>query len=87
MPIPVDFAKQFREERNAVLLCGDFQAMRALVFKWNGVWIPDDEIGEAAMHKSITAVPALPLEHRKKSYHWLIARGYQSEDDGELRDE
>lgn len=35
-------------------------------------------------HKSITAAVGLDKEYRKASREWLLARGYNSLDDGDL---
>ncbi|WP_027550532.1 hypothetical protein [Bradyrhizobium sp. Cp5.3] len=43
-----------------------------------------DELVELTFHKAITASRSLPIEYRRKSKAWLIERGYEPLDDGEL---
>jgi len=77
---------KFNAERNAALLTGDIEIVRAFRDKWNP-HLPkpsDPEIELASMHKAITSVLALPIEYRRASKRWLNARGYQSDDDGDL---
>jgi len=72
-------------ERNAVLLTGDWRKLKKFMIDRN-MPLPSggDEVIELTLHKSITAVPGLPLEFRLKSKRWLISRGGHSLDDGDL---
>lgn len=45
---------------------------------------PNREVAEITLHKARTAVKNLPLEDRRSSRDWLLARGYSSLDDGDL---
>lgn len=76
----------FNAERNAALLTGDIDVVRAFRDKWNpgAPMSSDPEIELASMHQAITAVVTLPIEYRRQSKQWLIAHGYQSHDDGDL---
>jgi hypothetical protein len=76
----------FNAERNAALLTGDIDVVRAFRNKWNpGAPQPSNLTVElAAMHKAITAIVTLPIEYRRQSKQWLTEHGYQSEDDGDL---
>lgn len=79
----------FVKERNEVLLRADLDEVVAFQKKhnpdmdWDAM---DPRSWEVGMHKAITAVPALPREHRMKSKRWLAERGYRSFDDGDLSD-
>jgi hypothetical protein len=78
----------FCRERDEMLLAADVDRSIAFGLKHNPHALPPSsrEVAEISMHKAITAVRTLPLEHRRKSYRWLTERGYTSHDDGELKD-
>ena len=82
----MDEIVRFKAERNAALLTGDIDVVRAFREKWH----PGDpvlstpEVELAAMHKAITAIVTLPLEYRRRSKQWLTAHGLRCDDDGDL---
>jgi hypothetical protein len=43
------------------------------------------EAAEVTMHKMRTMCVRLPIEARRVSYAWLTARGFETWDDGDLR--
>lgn len=76
--------KRYNAERNAMLLRGSVVELQGFMMK-HGIRLPSsDAAAEVTLHKTITAVPSLPLDYRKKSKAWLTERGYHSLDDGEL---
>lgn len=77
----------FCRERDAMLLAADVDRSIAFGRKHNPDVPPPSSrhVAEISMHKAITSVRTLPLEHRRKSYRWLTERGYESHDDGELK--
>ena len=80
VPLPEIYVR----ERNAMLLRGDIDVLIAFMHKW-GYPPPSDRMtAELILHKLTTAVPSLPLEHRRRSKTWLTKRGSHSLDDGEL---
>lgn len=75
----------FLAERESALLSMDEQQIRAYFLKYNGNRGPDDpEIFWRAIHKARTAMTTLPMEARQESKRWLLARGSQPMDDGEV---
>ncbi len=77
--------EQFKRERNEALLSLDVAKIRAYLLKWNGDTGPADEgVFMAGIHKAITGCKDLPPEHRRSSKAWLVERGLQSLDDGDL---
>jgi hypothetical protein len=89
MNVPLTITEEiarFNAERNAALLTGDINVVRAFRDKWNpnAPRSSNLEVELASMHKVITAVVALPIEYRRQSKQWLIAHGYRSDDDGDL---
>ena len=76
--------KTFIQKRNEMLLKGDIEALKAFQREW-GLHLPScDEVAWVTLHKTITAVPSLPLWYRQQSKAWLTERGYHSLDDGDL---
>ena len=76
--------KQFVAERDRVLLSLDEAAIRKHNNKWH-VRTPDDPVVFwIGIHKARTACLSLPREARLLSKMWLMTRGYQSLDDGDL---
>jgi hypothetical protein len=76
--------KQFVAERNAALLTLDEATIRAHMAKWN-IRTPENPIVFwIGIHKARTACLNLPREARVLSKTWLMVRGYQSMDFGEL---
>lgn len=77
--------EEFNKDRNEALLTLDEAKIRAYHDKWNpGMRLPDGEVFWGAVHKTITGIPSLPLEFRKKSKAWLDRRNLMSMDDGDL---
>lgn len=75
----------FNAERNAVLQTLDEEKIRAFLLKHHGERGPlTQESFWRGVHKSITAIPGLPLEFRKASKKWLVEHGSPSMDDGDL---
>lgn len=75
---------QFEKERNEALLSMDEDKIRTVLLKWSGRPIPQGEVFWGAIHKTITGIPSLPLDFRKKSKRWLEERNLTSLDDGDL---
>ena len=72
-------------ERNEMLCKDDVDAMLVFFAKYNpGRKFRSREQAEATMHKTRTAIPALPIELRKASHQWLKERHLHSLDDGDL---
>lgn len=75
----------FKQERERVPLGMDEQEIRAYFLKYNGNAGPDDpEIFWRGVHKARTALQSLPMDARQQSKRWLIARGSESLDDGDV---
>jgi hypothetical protein len=81
---------EFQHDRNEALLSMNETCIRAFAKKYD-LELPEHAGTQqattlfwAAVHKSITAIPALPIEFRRQSKQWLSERNLQSEDDGEL---
>jgi hypothetical protein len=70
-------------ERDTALMTG-VDALIAFVRK-HGKEFPSPHVAEIALHQMRTAVLSLPPEMRAASYRWLVERGYETLDDGELR--
>jgi hypothetical protein len=77
--------KAFVAERDAVLIEGDLDKLRAFHQKHNpGLVLPAPDVFECSFHKARTGAKSLPLEVRKISKAWLTQRGFSSMDDGDL---
>lgn len=77
--------KAFTAERDAVLIEGDLEKLKAFYRKHSpNISLPPDDVFENAFHKARTGAKSLPMELRKVSKAWLDARGYSSLDDGDL---
>jgi hypothetical protein len=60
-------------------------ALLAFVRRQHPDFIPiNQHVLEIMLHKSRTAVPALPMEMRAASKSWLLTRGYKPQDDGDV---
>ena len=80
-----DKIKAFVAERDAVLIEGNLEGLRAFSVKHNpGFEIPPDDILEVSLHKARTGAKSLPLALRQASKKWLLERGSSSLDDGDL---
>ena len=77
--------EQFKQERNTALLSLDEHTIRAHHMKWSKTRLPDNPTSFwGGIHKTITSIPDLPFDFRKKSKAWLDANGLMSWDDGDL---
>lgn len=76
--------KAYNAERNAMLLKGSIIELQGFMMKHGQPLPRDDAQAWVVLHKTITSVPSLPLDYRKKSKAWLTERGFHSLDDGEL---
>jgi len=77
--------KAYNAERDAMLMLDSVDAMIAFMARYSPhVTFRSREQAEATMHKTRTAIPALPIELRKASHAWLKKRHLHSLDDGEL---
>ena len=84
-PVPPFDLEAFKREREAVLLSMDEQQIRAYFQKYNGNAGPaDSETFWRGIHKARTALQSLPMEARQESKRWLLARGSEPMDDGEV---
>ena len=82
----LDEIKAFVKERDAVLIEGNLDKLRAFQKKHNPQlgMDPDDRVLEISLHKARTAAKSLPTDIRKASKQWLTERNYTSMDDGDL---
>ena len=82
----MDEIAKFTAERDAMLLKGDLDEVLAFVRRDHPDYVPmNRHVLEVMLHKSRTAVHSLPMEVRTASKRWLIERGYQPWDDGDVR--
>lgn len=81
-----DELQAFIEERNAVLIRGDIEELKAFFAKHHPGFppFPDGHTAEIALHKARTGALGIPIEIRLASKRWLTDHGYSSFDDGEL---
>jgi hypothetical protein len=83
--IAMDEIEKFNAERDAILLKGDLDDVLAFVRRQEPDYVPmNRHVLEIMLHKSRTAVASLPMEVRAASKRWLIERGYQPYDDGDV---
>jgi hypothetical protein len=83
--IDMDEIAKFNAERGAILLKGDLDDVLAFVLRQEPDYVPmNRHVLEIMLHKSRTAVASLPMEVRAASRSWLIERGYQPYDDGDV---
>jgi hypothetical protein len=80
----LDELGDFIAERNAMLLAGDVDRAIAFWAKWSDYTPWSRHMAEVALHKARTAVNSLPVDVRRASKQWLVERGYQPFDDGEV---
>jgi hypothetical protein len=72
-------------ERDAVLVSGDLDKLLAMVRRSRPDFVPmGRDVLEVMLHKARTAVVSLPAELRGASKAWLLERGYESWDDGNV---
>lgn len=75
----------FLAERDAMLLACDVDRAIAFWRKWSPEYEPSSRfVAEIAIHKARTAVKTLPLDARRESKRWLLERGFESADDGDV---
>jgi hypothetical protein len=77
-------ADRFCRDRDDALMSGDVRVAMAFAWKYDQLMPGTIEAAEIGMHQAITAVAGLPLERRRASRAWLVARGHRSLDDGDL---
>lgn len=76
--------EEFKVKRAEALMSLDENTIRRIYSEF-GTKLPDDkDVFWGAIHKAITGLTSLPLEHRRKSKAYLDARGLSSWDDGDL---
>lgn len=80
----MDDIAAWRDERDAVLLGGDIDALVAHMRKWGSPVPPNREVAEIALHKARTACLSLPMAERSLSKGWLFARGMTAMDEGDV---
>ena len=78
-----DEVRRYKAERDAVLLAGDVAAFTRWAARHDVVF-KDAAQAELVLHKSVTAICTLPHEVRARSKRWLLERGFQPLDDGEV---
>jgi hypothetical protein len=84
-PPPTFDLPTFLAERESALLSMDEQQIRAYFLKYNGNSGPaEPEVFWRGIHKARTALKTLPMDARQESKRWLLARGSQPMDDGEI---
>ena len=76
--------EQFKRERDAALLSLDRHQIAAYCRKYRVTMPTNEEVFWRAIHKARTANTALPMEARTTSKRWLIARGSEPLDDGDV---
>jgi hypothetical protein len=77
-------------ERNAALSTGDLDVVITHMIKWGlpaVTAVAKRATLEVAMHKAITACVDLDMARRAESKAWLMARGYEPHDDGDVREQ
>jgi hypothetical protein len=75
----------FNAERDAMLLAGDLDALLAFTRRQRPDFVPTNRhVLEIMLHKARTAVYSLPMEVRSASKRWLLERGYEPHDDGDV---
>ena len=76
--------KDFIKQRDAMLMTGDIDMMIDFL-KQHDLPLPTSRAAaEVTLHKTRTAAVFLPMETRSESKRWLIKRGYQPLDDGDV---
>jgi hypothetical protein len=76
---------KYNVERDAILLKGDLDELLAFLRRQRPNYVPTDRhVLEIMLHKSRTGVASLPMEVRAASKRWLLERGYQPHDDGDV---
>lgn len=77
---------EYVRECNKVLATGDVDLCVAFLLKHNPTMQPPSSrhVAEMMMHKARTGSTSLPMELRRASKQWLLARGYSSLDDGDV---
>lgn len=76
--------EQFKKDRNHALLSLDGPTIIAYFEKYNGTAPEVNAIFWMGIHKARTACRELPMEARSLSKRWLMDRGFQPMDDGEV---
>lgn len=76
--------EEFLKDRREALLSLDKVKIDAYMMKYGERSHPDEEVYWRGIHKAITASTDLPIEFRRKSKEWLIQRGSDSLDDGDI---
>jgi hypothetical protein len=76
--------KAYCAARDKVLLTRDPRQMIALLAKYHNDQLPSLEVAEITMHKMTTAIRSMPMALRTESKRWLLERGYQPYDDGDV---
>jgi len=80
-----DRLREMMEERDAALLSMDEARLRAYFLKYNSRPAPKEpEVFWRMVHKARTACTSLPMEVRSESKRWLLARGSEPLDDGDV---
>jgi len=79
---------KWKAARRKALLSMDPKEIALYAYSYNiqtaGDPVGSPEVYWCAIHKARTGATDLPLDERMKSKKWLLRRGYQSLDDGEL---
>lgn len=77
--------KRFLRDRDAALMSLDKAKICAYLRKYGESPHPNEEVFWRGIHKARTACKSLPMTARVESAKWLIARGSEPMDDGEVR--
>jgi hypothetical protein len=73
---------RYMQERNAALLSGEEDRIRAVCRDWAEYELPEHpEVFRATVHKAVTAITILPPPFREQSQRWLQERGLRPEGD------
>jgi hypothetical protein len=75
--------EQFKKDRNDAMLSKDKQTIVTFMKQYD-IPIPRDDIFWITVHKTITAIPTLPIDFRRLSKAYLREAGFSSMDDGDL---
>lgn len=87
-PVEEDAHKEIRKfvtERDEALLSLDMEKIKAYGTKYGARFSDDHDTFWTSVHMARSAAKTLPMEARKISKRWLLARGLRSFDDGDVK--
>lgn len=87
-PVDEDVHKEMKQmvtERDEALLSLDMEKIKAYGTKYGARFSDDHDTFWTSVHMARSAAKTLPMEARKISKRWLLARGFRSLDDGDVK--